>query len=721
MPWYRSSMGAPRGGSELAVARSVIDALPDAAVLLDVGLTIVSYNARYQELTGVRRRALDARVAAGEVAFEELVGLVELGDRDTARGCLTRRRPIHLADVAVHSAGGADLTACVSFIPVLDAGGEAIAVMEVVRDVSDEARVQSRYRELLEMARLRAENLEREVDRRTQELSAALEEVTRLSREDPLTSLLNRRSFTEMAERTLMLAARHGRSVGLLLCDLDHFKRINDTSGHQTGDAALVATSRALTNAVRGTDLVGRFGGEEFIILLSETEPETVAHTAERCRIAVGTAPPVTPTQAMPTVSIGAAIYPQHGRTLDELVMNADGALYRAKHGGRDRVVMFDPALGPVAVPGVGTSRLRVLLVAAVPDGLAQGALSADFDLTVEADPDAALTRCGGTAFDIVIVDHPSPDGGVDVLRGALRARPEALRVMVLESEDAFVEVRGTTLARVDCFILRREGPEAVVEAVRHALSRREVDRQRLYLANEDVRRLFSSRLVELDRLIDAGAVRFAYQPIVDARTGAVRAYEALARADHPIFGNATVLFEAALQSGNLWRLGRLCRRTAAQRLPDLAADMKLFINLHPAELDDPQLLAGELERAACERVVLEITERAAIPDFRRFRATTQALAACGYQLAIDDLGAGYASLSAVALLEPSFVKLDMSIVRGIERSRHKSHLVRRMVDFANDVGIELVAEGVETEEEARTVAGLGCHLAQGYYFGMPT
>jgi diguanylate cyclase (GGDEF)-like protein len=706
-------------GTALDTARSIVSSLPDAAVLLDTELKLVVYNLRYQELSGVRRRAIDTHARSGESPFG-LIASVKGYDRDNAMACMAGKRPIHLAEMALRTASGAELTAYISFIPVLAPAGKPIGVIQVLRDVSDEARVQARYRELLDMARLRAENLEREVERRTQELSAALEEVTRLSRQDPLTGLLNRRSFTEMAERILRLAGRHGRTVGLLLVDLDHFKRINDTSGHQVGDAVLVAATTALTGSVRGTDLVGRFGGEEFVILLSETEPETVAATADRCRLAVSGAPPATDRQKMPTASIGAALFPQHGRTLDELVSSADAALYQAKHAGRDQVVLFEPSLQASAGAPPIQSRPRMLLVGSPALAIDTSAIAAEFDLTIIGDLAEAAALCQDSAFDVVMADCDDPDAGVELLSGVLRVRPDSLRVLVLDSEDEYAEVRGTMLARVDCFLLRSEGPQQVMEGVRHALSRREADRQRLLMTSDAVQRLFSPRLLELDRLIADDELRFAYQPIVCVRTGQVRAYEALCRADHPVFQDATVLFEAALQSGNLWRLGRMCRRNAVKRLADLDPGQLLFINLHPAELDDPELLSGELDRAAAERIVFEITERASIPDFKRFRTSTAALTSAGYRLAIDDLGAGYASLSAVALIEPRFVKLDMSMVRGIDRSRHKNHLVRRMVEFANDVGIEIIAEGVETAEEARVVGELGCHLAQGYFFGPP-
>src|SRR5262245_59859242 len=105
-------MGGPEAGSDLAVARSVVAALPDAAVLLDAELNIFSYNGRYLELSGLKRRTLDARIAGGTgAAFDELFVLVDLRDRDTARVCMTGRRPIHLADVTVRNAAGVVMTA----------------------------------------------------------------------------------------------------------------------------------------------------------------------------------------------------------------------------------------------------------------------------------------------------------------------------------------------------------------------------------------------------------------------------------------------------------------------------------------------------------------------------------------------------------------------------------------------------------------------------------
>jgi diguanylate cyclase (GGDEF)-like protein len=163
----------------------------------------------------------------------------------------------------------------------------------------------------------------------------------RMARTDGLTGLTNRRKFIETAERELGRARRYNASVGILLVDLDHFKAINDTRGHLAGDRVLAAAARTLAGAVRDVDTVARWGGEEFAVLLPETELEGAVEVAERCArvlreavIDVGEGEPVRVTAS---VGVTAARGPK-AFGLDALVKRADDALYRAKENGRNRV-----------------------------------------------------------------------------------------------------------------------------------------------------------------------------------------------------------------------------------------------------------------------------------------------------------------------------------------------------------------------------------------------
>lgn len=158
---------------------------------------------------------------------------------------------------------------------------------------------------------------------------------------DTLTGLYNRRFFDEALIKQIALAKRRGESIGLLLIDLDHFKNFNDTYGHLAGDRALQQLSRILKNSTRASDIICRYGGEEFVVIMPATNMDNSTEKAERIRQHVESSQldAVVPTQSSRmTISIGVASFPEYGADYDTLVGAADRALYRAKEGGRNRV-----------------------------------------------------------------------------------------------------------------------------------------------------------------------------------------------------------------------------------------------------------------------------------------------------------------------------------------------------------------------------------------------
>jgi len=171
------------------------------------------------------------------------------------------------------------------------------------------------------------------------------EESSRLATTDPLTGVFNRRTFIELAEQELARSHRAGTPLSIMMLDLDHFKRVNDTFGHLAGDDVLVAFTRLVRDCVRRGDLVVRYGGEEFCVLLPATTLAAAAALAERIRAACA-AQPLTGRAFKVTVSIGLAAY-AGGRAanLNDLLARADEALYRAKDGGRNQVIALP--LGP--------------------------------------------------------------------------------------------------------------------------------------------------------------------------------------------------------------------------------------------------------------------------------------------------------------------------------------------------------------------------------------
>jgi diguanylate cyclase (GGDEF)-like protein len=187
-------------------------------------------------------------------------------------------------------------------------------------------------------------NVHYRLSRTIRELEQIRRQLTLQATTDPLTQLKNRRAFFENAEKYLALARRYNTDVSVLVADLDHFKRINDTHGHDVGDQALVATARILTGMTRSEDSVARTGGEEFALLLPDTNRLGAAVLAERIRAAIEREKLVVADKLVPlTISIGiSSLNADAGRNVVELLKIADRRLYLAKQHGRNRICVND-------------------------------------------------------------------------------------------------------------------------------------------------------------------------------------------------------------------------------------------------------------------------------------------------------------------------------------------------------------------------------------------
>jgi EAL domain-containing protein (putative c-di-GMP-specific phosphodiesterase class I) len=213
-----------------------------------------------------------------------------------------------------------------------------------------------------------------------------------------------------------------------------------------------------------------------------------------------------------------------------------------------------------------------------------------------------------------------------------------------------------------------------------------------------------------------------AWQPIMSVKARGVWAYEALVRSDEPMLASAPALLRAAEQLGRLHELGRTIRRHVAELAPRLASDVPLFVNVHARDFEDPDLYDPATAFSVISpRLVLEITERAPLEDVTDLRLRVQRLRSLGFRLAIDDLGAGYAGLVGLAVVEPDFVKLDRTLVDGVDRHPARQAVIRGVSTVCAELGMHVVAEGVERAEQRDVLADLGCELLQGYFFARPT
>jgi diguanylate cyclase (GGDEF)-like protein len=329
--------------------------------------------------------------------------------------------------------------------------------------------------------------------------------------------------------------------------------------------------------------------------------------------------------------------------------------------------------------------------------------------------------RYGGDVFAVIL---PETDRASAALK--LESLREAVRDKNFELGDGAATL--TTSVGYACFPEDAADREALLDAASRALracKRAGGDQLVCYTEELGAENAGAAQAAAhakaLSRSLAAGSFRFVYQPIVRVADSTLFAYEALCRPTDEGFRHVGELLETAVRTGRIRELGRSLRRIVVDPMPQLDPQVSLFVNLHPQDLSDDQLLEAEthLSRWA-QRVVLEVTETEAIRDYDRARSRIQALRQHGFRVALDDLGSGYSSLNLLAQLEPDFVKLDMELVRGVRMAGRTARLVKHLVEFCREEGFTTVAEGIETEEELQAVTDLGVDLVQGYLLARP-
>ena len=349
---------------------------------------------------------------------------------------------------------------------------------------------------------------------------------------------------------------------------------------------------------------------------------------------------------------------------------------------------------------------------------------SAGFQVTVTTDATKALEAIMQTPFDVILSDIMMPTmSGVDLLR-VIRAYDLDVPVILMTGNPTLETAEEALALGALQYLHKPMTNDAVVNAVERAsrLHRMAVmKREALKLLDQaeveagDRAKLAASFDCALDTMW------MAFQPIITGQDHALFGYEALMRTKEPSLPHPGAVLDAAETLNRMPELGRRVRALSARAFENAPRDAVLFVNLHTRDLLDAELYesTSPLGRIA-ERVVLEVTERAALDVVKDVVARISVLRYQGFRIAIDDLGAGYAGLASFAALEPEIVKLDMSLVRNAHESPVRRRLIESMTSLCAEMRIKVVAEGVETDEERACVCSAGCDLLQGYLFAKP-
>lgn len=411
---------------------------------------------------------------------------------------------------------------------------------------------------------------------------------------DNLTALPNRRLFNDRLNQELRKAERDNYSIAVMFMDLDYFKDINDTLGHEAGDDLLIAVSKRLKELVRVTDTVARFGGDEFVILLSEiNDLSDVKRIAESIVHQMQLPFTVSDQDRFISISLGISVYPTDGKTADDLLKHADHAMYDAKRNGRNQQKFYNPEMR-------SSELMQSQLFADMKDAMAQN----QFELY--------------------------------------------------------------------------------------------------------------------------------FQPIVALSEGLVKKAEALIRWNHPVRGiiPPSEFISIAEDTGLIHKMGDWVFDEVLDKIkawvPKFGQQFQISINKSPIQFHahdsaeitwiDKMKLAG----VKGENLVIEITESTLMNYSGISIQKLFVFKSHGIEIALDDFGTGYSSLSYLNKFEIDYLKIDKSFIRNLVAYSNEYVLCESIIVMAHKLGLEVIAEGVETKEQESLLKEMGCDYAQGYLYSKP-
>jgi diguanylate cyclase (GGDEF)-like protein len=607
-----------------------------------------------------------------------------------------------------------------------------------------------------------------QLESRGREISAATERLTQMGIEldaltlrDGLTGLYTHRAFQERLREECARALRYAQPMSLMIADIDGFATVNYDLGYQVGDEILRRIAAVLQedespDRVRGSDVVARYSGEEFVLLMPETDKAIALTKAARLRDAVAVAD--VPGGRSMSISIGVASLPDDAADPEGLLTAAEAALRGAKRGGPGRVHFFSAGDDPSAraasrqftqLPQLDRFRPyqeRMNEVTAI--------LMRDRSLSCLLVDLSRLHRVEldlGVAHHSEIYDHAAEvldqmrdslldpvdlicrsgdgDGYLVILAPRLGQRVD-LEGLASSVERA-VEDR---LAPMVCEVLR-EQPRITVGSARvlgNSLLRPERIAARLVgdaiaaTRNARERKAHRDRSTLQDIILGDGLTSF-YQPIVDLGSGDIFAYEALTRGPRgTALESPATLFAIADEVDLTVELDRACFRGALRSALTLEPVHRLFVNLLPISFYDAGFIEVEVGNLLSSagltpaNIVFEITERLAIENFASFKRALATYTRMGFGVAIDDVGTRHSNLETVMSLRPHFIKISDVLVRGIARSTVKREMLRSLRHIAETIDAVMIAEGIERLEDVVVLRDLGLRYGQGYYMARP-
>jgi EAL domain-containing protein (putative c-di-GMP-specific phosphodiesterase class I)/CheY-like chemotaxis protein len=343
------------------------------------------------------------------------------------------------------------------------------------------------------------------------------------------------------------------------------------------------------------------------------------------------------------------------------------------------------------------------------------------YDVQIALTGEEALQLLRNHFFDVLLCDIHIPNiNGLDVLQAA-REKDRDMPVILMTGTPGVETARKAVELGAQGYLIKPLPLPQLQEILERSVRQARIARAQRFLLDSNAHMIRENEALRQQYNAAIRDMWMAFQPIVSWSSKTVVAYEALLRTRAPILSQPAQVISAAEALGEMHNLGLQTRSIIAEIMGNHPNLPGVFVNLHVLDLLDEQLYQPESPLAPyAKRIHFEITERMAIEKVPDTHARINRLRMLGYKIAIDDLGEGYSGLNSLAELEPDAVKLDMSLIRGIDHVPTKRKMVQALARLCRDLGTHAVAEGVETTAECESLVDLGVDWLQGFLFAHP-
>ncbi len=795
---------------------SAFDTLSEGVVIIDDKEQIVlannafseMINRRPEKLLGFKLSEFKWQLAPGEVGEILYPWLISMASGENGIGDMLT---LEVDSKTIR-------TLVINSAPILDDKNKQQGILLTFDDVTD-----------LEIQRQKLQSMVSDLESSQQEIQRKNKELHFLATRDPLTNCFNRRSFNDLFAEEFSYAQEDNKQLCCLMVDLDHFKLVNDNYGHAVGDEVIKMLAMTLNSITREQDIVGRYGGEEFCVVLPGLDIDAALSVAERIRLKIKDESIRVYQSEGPrvTASIGVSMIGDNASDPAELTDQADQALYVAKDAGRNRVVRWSKTPyvkedDNTTKPEVETNKDKRISIAdhsqytaeitrlesqieqlesvasnfseelqreqnfdkltglpnqslfydqvihaldkSVVQGLSTAILIIDIDLFSQVNNSfgrdiademfVLLTKRITTLFDndnnsfnisfksnninIARFNNDEISILLSNLDGHMILSLVAKHILDIMSDSVNV---GDKQVNVSCKIgisIYPDDADSAEELITHAGMARSFARKepalesfQFYTSKIKEESLKQLRLEsEIRTAIDTNQWELYYQPKMNIASGNIESVEALIRWNHPEKGiiGPIQFIQLAEERGLIIEIGEWVLRTACQQAKqwsDMGLDISIAVNLSAVQIQQKgfsDLVLDIVKETEIypRQLELEVTETILMNNVDIASQVLNRLHSRGISISIDDFGTGYSSLSYLKQLPISALKIDRVFIKDLMTDNYDKNIVNSVISMAHGMGLKVIAEGVETQEQLDLLDKMSCDEMQGFLLSKP-